>query len=64
MFCLRFVTTCPDDIFAGATRLPPSLDLSLESLDEDLESYPQCVNFVLPSYFHVIVLALIGHPLS
>jgi hypothetical protein len=30
--------TCPDDCFAGATRLPLALDLPLERLDEDLEA--------------------------
>jgi hypothetical protein len=61
VFSLCFVTTGPDDCFVGATRLPPSLDLPLESLDEDLESCLQHVSFVLPSYFYVIVLPLIGH---
>jgi hypothetical protein len=53
--------TDPDDYFAGATQLLPSLDLPLESLDEDREGYLRHVSFVLPSYIRVNVLPLIGH---
>jgi hypothetical protein len=45
-----------DDYFIGVARCPP-----LENLDEELERYLRRVSFALPSYFHVIVLALIGH---
>jgi hypothetical protein len=44
-----------------ATQLLPSLDLPLESVDEDLEGCLWRVGFVLPSYFCVNVLPLIGH---
>jgi hypothetical protein len=48
-----------DGFFAGATQLLPLSDWPLENLDEDLENCLQRVSFVLPSHFHVIVLALI-----
>jgi predicted RNase H-like nuclease (RuvC/YqgF family) len=54
----------PDNSFADVARLPPSLDLSLENLDEDLECCLHRVSSVLPSYFHVIVLALIDYSIS
>jgi hypothetical protein len=40
------------------------LYLPLENLDEDLECCLCRVGFVLPSYFHVIVLALIDYSIS
>jgi hypothetical protein len=36
----------------------------LENLDEDLECCLCRVSFILPSYFHVIVLALIDYSIS
>jgi hypothetical protein len=54
----------PDRCFADATQLSPSLDLPLENLDEVLECCLRRVSFVLPSYFHVIVLTLIDCSIS
>jgi hypothetical protein len=59
VFWLHFVTMGSDGFFAGATQLLPLSDWPLENLDEDLENCLQRVSFVLPSHFHVIVLALI-----
>jgi hypothetical protein len=50
--------------FAGAARPLPSLDFSLEDLGENLESCLRRVSFVLPSYFHAFVLALINCSIS
>jgi hypothetical protein len=49
---------------ADAARPPPSLDLPWENLDEDLECCMCRVSFVLPLYFHVIVLTLIDCSIS
>jgi hypothetical protein len=40
------------------------LDFLLEDLDESLESCLHHVRFVLPSYFHAFVLALINYSIS
>jgi hypothetical protein len=45
--------------FADPTWLVPSLDLPLESLDEDLEYCLRCISFVLPPHFYVVILVLI-----
>jgi hypothetical protein len=58
-FSFAFVTAAPDNCFTGAAWPPPSLDFPLEDLDEDLESCLCRISFVLPSYFHAIVLVLI-----
>jgi hypothetical protein len=54
----------PDNCFADATLIPPSQDLPLENLDEDLECCMHHVSFVSPLYFHVIVLTLIDCSIS
>jgi hypothetical protein len=50
--------------FAVPTRLAPSLDLPLESLDEDLEYYLHHVSFVLPPHFYAVMLVLIDFFIS
>jgi hypothetical protein len=45
--------------FAYPTQLAPLLDLTLESLDDDLEYYLHHISFVLPPHFFVVVLVLI-----
>jgi uncharacterized coiled-coil protein SlyX len=47
--------------FADPTRRAPSLDLPLESLDEDLECCLHHVSFALPQHFYVVWLALIDY---
>jgi hypothetical protein len=63
-FSLAFVTTGADSCFTGAVRPPLSLDFLLEDLVESLESHLCRVSFVLPSYFHAFVLALIDYLIS
>jgi hypothetical protein len=63
-FSFTFVTSGPDNYFAGAAQPPPLLNLPLENLDEDLECCLHHVSFVLPSYFHAIVLILIDCSMS
>jgi hypothetical protein len=63
-FSLTFVIVDPDSCFTGAVRPSPSLDFPLEDLDKSLESYLCHVSFVLPSYFHTFVLALIDCSIS
>jgi hypothetical protein len=58
-FRLDFVIVSTDSCFTGAIQPPPSLDFPLGDLSESLESCLRDVNFVLPSYFHAFVLALI-----
>jgi hypothetical protein len=58
-FSLAFVTTGPDNRFTGVAQPLPSLGFPLEDLDENLESCVCRISFVLPSYFHTFVLALI-----
>jgi hypothetical protein len=58
-FSLGFVTTGADSCFIGVVRPPLSLDFLLEDSSEILESCLHRVSFVLPSYFHAFVLALI-----
>jgi hypothetical protein len=55
---VHFVIVGPDNYFTSAAQPPLSLDFPLEDLDEDLESCLCRVSFVLPSYFHAIVLVL------
>jgi hypothetical protein len=54
----------PDDCFADVIQPPPSFDLPLENLDEDLEHCLWQVRLVLPWYSCVIVLTLIDCSLS
>jgi hypothetical protein len=52
---LHVVTMDPDNCFTDAVEAPPLADL-----DDELECCLRRVSFCLPSYFHVIVVALIG----
>jgi hypothetical protein len=54
----------PDNCSVDAARHPPLVDLPLKNLDEDLECCLRHVSLVVPSYFHVIVLALIDCSIS
>jgi hypothetical protein len=63
-FSFTFVTVSPNNSFIGTAQPPPSLDFTLEDLDRDLESCLCHVSFVLPSYFHAIVLILIDWSIS
>jgi hypothetical protein len=49
----------PDNYFAGVVQPPSSLSLPLENFVEDLECCLHHVSFVLPLYFHVILLIMI-----
>jgi hypothetical protein len=59
-FLLRALITS----FVDPTQLAPSLDLPLESLDEDLEYCLCLISFVLPPHFYAVMLILIDYFIS
>jgi hypothetical protein len=63
-FSFAYVTVGPDNCFTGVARPPLSLDFPLEDLDKNLESCLHAISFILPSYFHAIVLVLIDCSIS